>query len=223
MTFQKSEFKLISRDYKETIVLIPGWAFDYRIFNCLSINYNYIVPIKFSPYCFVNVLSDFLNKNKLDKVSIFGWSMGVFVAGDFIVRYPEKIQKIIFISAKEKYNKEGLEEITAYLRKSKKAYLYKFYKECFSESENKKYDWFKRNFLKGYLKDMKLHSLLEGLNYLSDAKMEYNRLRDFKIKFIHGKEDRIVPLKEVLKIKNNLPDAEYIFMDGAGHLPFRIL
>ncbi|MDD5686558.1 MAG: alpha/beta hydrolase [Elusimicrobia bacterium] len=220
MILQKSEFRLIDRGYKESIVLIPGWAFDYRIFNSLNLDFNYIVPVKFSPYGFIDDISDFLISNKLSRVSIFGWSMGAFIAAGFASKYPEKVQEIIFVSAKERYEKESIARIKNYIKKNKNGYLYKFYIECFSKKEEKMFDWFRKNLLKSYYENMELNLLLEGLDYLLVARIDYETLKDLKIKFIHGNEDRIVPVEEVLKIKNSLPDAEYEIIECAGHLPW---
>jgi len=50
--------------------------------------------------------------------------------------------------------------------------------------------------------------------------MEFKILKELDVKFIHGKEDKIVPIGELIKIKSNLPEAEYILIDNAGHIPF---
>ena len=46
MISRKSEFKLIDRGFKDTILLIPGWAADYRIFDSLDLEFNYLLPMK---------------------------------------------------------------------------------------------------------------------------------------------------------------------------------
>jgi len=42
----KSEFRFFNRGFKDTLVLIPGWATDYRIFNSLDLSYNYLLTTK---------------------------------------------------------------------------------------------------------------------------------------------------------------------------------
>ena len=38
------KFKYIDRQKPETAVLVPGWATDYRIFDTLDLDYNYLMP-----------------------------------------------------------------------------------------------------------------------------------------------------------------------------------
>ena len=81
----KAEF--INRGYKENLVLVPGWATDWRIFDGLDLNYNYISLIEFSPLNFTDGLSQYLENKSINKVSMLGWSMGAFLAADFTVKY----------------------------------------------------------------------------------------------------------------------------------------
>lgn len=220
MISQRCAFRLINRGKSDTIVLIPGWATDYRIFNTLDLNFNYLLPLIFSPFNFVSGLLSTLKEYNLDKVSLFGWSMGGPVALDFIAKHPDKINKVILVSARKKYERENLKNIKTYLKKGKEGYLYKFYKECFSKNEKNAFTWFKKNLLKDYLKQINLDSLLEGLDYLTQAELSFKRIRDVKAYFFHGQEDKIAPIQEALALKENFPEAKFVSLEGAGHMPF---
>lgn len=220
MISKRPEFRLIDRGKSDTIVLIPGWATDYRIFNNLDLNFNYLLPLMFSPSNFVSGLLSILKGYNLNKVSLFGWSMGGFMALDFLAKHPDKISKVIFVSVRKKYEKENLKNIKTYLQKSRGGYLYKFYMECFSENEKNAFVWFKKNLLKDYLKQISLDSLLEGLDYLTQAELSFERVRDVKAYFFHGREDKIAPIQEVFACKESLPEAQFISLEGAGHMPF---
>lgn len=215
-----SEFKLFNRGAKETTVLIPGWATDYRIFSALDLDFNYLIPIKFSPYGFQKWLLSSLKDNGLNKISILGWSMGGFIAWDFASKYQDMINNLTLISIRENYEKESIEKIKTYLKNNRKGYLYRFYRDFFSKKEEEDFSWFKRHLLRSYLKEMELDLLLEGLDYLSQARLSPLKLKRVKIKFIHGQEDRIVPIEEMLKIKESFPAAEFMAIDGKGHIPF---
>lgn len=216
-----SEFKLFDRGFEDTILLIPGWATDYRIFDALDLNSNYLMPIELSPFDFNDRLLAALHENGLDVISILGWSMGAFLAWDFISEYPERIDGTVFIvSAKRRYERLAIEKIKIYLKKNRVAYLHKFYHECFSKDELESLSWFKRHLLKSYLKQMELQALLEGLDYLSNAELEFQGLERLKIKFVHGCADKIAPIEEAIEIAEDLPAAEFISIEGAGHMPF---
>jgi len=78
-------FKYLDRGSDKTIVLIPGWATDYRIFDSLNVKFNYLLPLDFSPDTFENVILNALEEKGIEKVSLFGWSLGAFLAAEFSI------------------------------------------------------------------------------------------------------------------------------------------
>ena len=215
-------FKIIDRKEKDFIVLIPGWGFDCRIFSCLELPYNYLMPLKgVGGADFEKSLKKQLKKEDITKISLFGWSQGAFLACDFAQKNPDLINETILVSVRRKYEKDGLENIKRYLQKNKTAYLYKFYKECFSKEESDHSGWFKREYLKDYLEGMRSEDLIMGLDRIADAEINPQLLRGLpKVKLVHGKEDKIAPLEEVTEIKKALPEARLITFENTGHLPF---
>lgn len=221
MISRRSEFRLHERGFKDYLLLIPGWAADYRIFEKLDLKFNYLVPVAFSTTDFKERLLESIHKNSLDKVSIFAWSMGAFLAADFISEYPEKAGRhVFFVSAKRQYDAEAINAIKEYLKKNRRGYLYKFYDECFSGGEKESFSEFKRRLLKSYISTMTSEALLEGLGYLSGASFMLRDSLKSNVIFIHGACDRIAPIDEALQLKSGLPQSEFIVIEKAGHLPF---
>lgn len=221
MTLRNSEFKLFNRGFKDTILLIPGWAADHRIFDHLNLDFNYLVPVKYSPFNFKEELLANIRDNGINKMSILGWSMGSFLASDFIGEYQDCVTgRVLMVSAREGYEKSAIEEIKVRLKKNKAGYLYKFYAECFCETEKETFHHFKKGLMKRYLAEMKIDSLLEGLDYLLGARITPRNLEKLDVTFIHGENDKIAPIEEALKIKKNLPQARFISLENAGHMPF---
>jgi pimeloyl-ACP methyl ester carboxylesterase len=220
MEFPTTEFKLVKRGFDKTLVLIPGWATDYRIFEPLEIEFNYLLPVKFFTEDFSQSLLNALDQNNLTKVSLLGWSMGAFLASEFLCKYPQKVSRVFMVSAKEKYQKNNLEKIEAYLRKSQSGYLYKFYQECFCKEERDVFSWFKRNLLKKYLSDFSLDWLVCSLSYLSSAELSLKELIKADATFIQGQNDRIVPPEDFLSIKKAVAGGKFICLQETGHMPF---
>lgn len=221
MISQASEFKLLDRGFKENLVLIPGWATDYRVFSDLRLDYNYILPIRLCAFDFQESLKNFLGKKSIDKISLFGWSLGGILASGFASHNPGIINKLIILGVRNNYDRKELEGITKKLHKNKKAYLYRFYLECFSDMDKEGLSWFKKNLLKKYLEELRQEDLLIGLEYLLKVKIEpllLSFLRDILI--IHGTEDKISPFSEALQLKSEIPHSELICMHGLGHLLF---
>ncbi len=221
MISQVSEFRLLDRNFKKTICLVPGWATDYRIFSALDLDYNYLLPIKFSPFNFKDGLSALLNKKSLDKISLLGWSLGAFLAAEFAAGNPGRTDELILVSMRKNFEPKTLEVVRGQLKKNKKAYLYKFYLDCFSDSEREGLSWFKKNLLRDYISKMELKDLRDGLDYLSCAHLNFKSLASIKkVKFFHGLEDKIAPGKETEEIRSHMPQAEFVYMARCGHIPF---
>lgn len=219
MELSLTGFTYIDRDKKDSIVLIPGWATDYRIFDSLDLRFNYLIPIDFYPLNFERSLLEALEKNDIKRISLFGWSLGGFVAAEFASRHRELIVELILISIRKAYKKEELAEIKKYLKKNQKGYLYKFYTECFSKKEEM--SWFKEKLLKDYCEGFDLNYLFNTLDYLQGAEIKPESLEGIeKIKIIHGECDRIAPIYEAIDIKNSLKQAEFISIENTGHIPF---
>ncbi|MFH1678101.1 MAG: alpha/beta hydrolase [Candidatus Omnitrophota bacterium] len=216
---KSADFKFIDRGKQRSIVLIPGWATDYRIFNSLDIEFNYLIPLVFSPFTFYRSLLSALEENQLQKVSLFGWSLGGFLAFEFAAKQADFIDELILVGIRRKYSKAEIEKVKASLRKSKKACLYKFYSQCFYDKEQKLN--FKKAYLKDYCRKLELDFLIEGLDYLVNAQLPIRELEKIKkLTIIHGEFDNIAPIQEAIDIKISLAHAKFVLIKDAGHLPF---
>jgi pimeloyl-ACP methyl ester carboxylesterase len=214
-----ARFKYVDRGYKDSIVLVPGWASDYRIFTTLDLRFNYLVPLDFSPFTFEEDLLVALKKNDIAKISIIGWSLGGFVAQEFALKYADLIDELILVSIRKRYEVESLKDIKRHLVRSKKGYLYKFYTQCFSKKDRMHY--FRENLLRVYCEELDLDYLLKTLDYLENAEIKPQLLDNIKrITIIHGEYDRIAPVQEAIDIKDKIPHARFICIKDAGHIPF---
>lgn len=215
----QTHFKYISKNNNRLIVLIPGWASDERVFEPLDIKFDYLLPTNFSPFKFTENLIELLNKNKIKKVSLLGWSMGGFLATEFAAKYKNLVDQLILVSVRRKYSKDNLEVIKTKLKINKKAFLYKFYTQCFYKREEMKYS--DKELFKDYCDVFDLDYLIDTLDYLGNSKIKASSLREIKkVKIIHGEFDRIAPIEEARDIKERLPNAEFIPLKDTGHIPF---
>ncbi len=213
-------FKFIDRGEKKSIVLIPGWAFDCRIFNLLNLKYNYFLVESISNFE-IELKKTFRFFKGENKISLFGWSQGAFIAYDFACKNPNNVDKLILVSPQLRYKKEVLENIKSLLKRNKNAYLIKFYKDCFFGSEVKYFKWFKENLLNDYLKDFKTDDLIKGLERISELKLETQSVKNLTI--VYGEKDKISNgsgLSIWNDIKENFKEAKFIVFKDSGHLPF---
>ena len=61
-------FKFVDREKKDHLVIIPGWAFDYRIFASLDLPYNYFFFCDESMAGFEGELRKLLAENNIEKI-----------------------------------------------------------------------------------------------------------------------------------------------------------
>ncbi|MFH1519408.1 MAG: alpha/beta hydrolase [Candidatus Omnitrophota bacterium] len=215
----KPIFKYLDRGQQKTMVLIPGWATDYRIFDSLNLKFNYLLPLDFSPFTFENSILNTLQERGIEKISLLGWSLGGFLAVEFATKYPDLIEELILVSIRIKYQQEEIAEIKELLKKSRRGYLYKFYGQCFSRQES--LSWFKKNLLKTYCEKFDLEYLLKTLDFLEKAQINTQELSGIeRIKIIHGEKDRIAPIDEAREVQQAIPNAELITIKDSGHIPF---
>lgn len=214
-------FKFVDRKESKNLVLISGWAFDYRIFEQLDLPYNYFLFRDNSPTNFEDELKDMLTKNNIDKISLLGWSKGAFSACDFAYKYPQAVDELILAGVRKKYKKDSLEYIKGYLRKNASVFLHRFYKECFSKTEKEQYSWFKKTLLKDYLRNTDADKLIEGLDQLAEKSIEPDLLKEIKnIKIVHGTEDKVAPFDQASTLFDTLDSARLIIFQDTGHIPF---
>ena len=103
---------------------IPGWASDHRIFTTLNLEFNYLIPLKFSPFTFEKGLLTAIKEYNTKRFSLFGWSLGGFVGSEFASRHSDLIDEIILVSIRRRYKAKELTEIKRHLNKSKKGCRY---------------------------------------------------------------------------------------------------
>jgi pimeloyl-ACP methyl ester carboxylesterase len=213
-----SGFKFTDRGREKTLVLIPGWASDARVFGALELDYNYLIPEKFSPFSFIESLADEIVGLGYGRVSLFGWSLGAFLAADFACRYPEAVDAVFLVGARKKYPLEDLERIRGLINKDRRAFLTGFYRDFFSPGEEGG-SWFRKNLMKAYLEEMGSESLQEGLDYLSQSVLADDVRNNGNTRFVHGELDKIAPFKELSGFLDG-SGADLIKVGGAGHMPF---
>ncbi|MFC1566516.1 alpha/beta fold hydrolase [bacterium] len=209
-------FNFIDRGKNKWIMLLPGWATDYRIFDSLDLDYNYILPTTFEPENFENEIYNELKNKNISKISILGWSMGGFAAVAFNQKYPDLVDNLILISVRKQYISDEIQKIKEMLKQNKKAYLFGFYSQCFEDKTAFKN--FKNTLAKDYYK-LSLKKLLSGLAYLKQANLgKISKLENFeKVTILHGSNDKIAPAEEAIEFSKLHNISNFRLIENAGH------
>jgi pimeloyl-[acyl-carrier protein] methyl ester esterase len=214
-------FKYSDRHRKDAIVLVSGWAFDERIFSGLDLPFNVISYGKMYMGDFEIDLLDFLNREKLSRVSLLGWSQGALACAHFAAGHPEYIRELTLVSLRPAYDQASLDPIKLLLQRNRRAYLRQFYKTCFSGVDLEAYRWFKRTLQNEYLDKFLEKELCRGLDWLSQAGLCADALKTVpSLTVIHGHGDQVAPVQGVVDLVAKLPQAELILLREGGHIPF---
>lgn len=214
----KNKFKYIDRGFEKTLVFLPGWASDYRIFATIDLSYNYLHVIDYYPQNIIDDLSVELNRLRLDEIDLYGYSLGAFKALDFALANLEKVDSIYLHALRKRYGLAEIKYVKDNLLKNKTAYLRGFYKASFASRANM--SWFKNELLSKYCESFNLDYLLETLEDLATCSVSVDKLRKLKnVKIFHGAKDSIAPLREIEKISNEAKVSLLVF-EEAGHAVF---
>jgi len=212
-------FAYIDKGKEKDLLLVPGWATDYRVFTNIDVEYNYLIAVKPMLYDFKENLLIALKENDIKKVSLFGWSLGGYQVSEFACEYPGLIDKLILVGIRDRYDPEQINQIKNYLKKNKRAYLYKFYASCFYNKD--KLSWFKNNLFKKYCELFTLDWLLTTLDYLASATINTDKLKDLtQVNFVHGEYDGIAPIEEARLVQAKLTGSSFFTIKDTGHVPF---
>jgi len=221
MIQQTPQFKFVDRGFGRSILLIPGWATDCEIFGRLDIPYDYLLPEGAAGHAeetgkAVEALPEQVRARGID---ILGWSMGGYIAADIFTARPAIFDRLILVSMRQRYDKSGLDDVRSFVKRSRAAYLKRFYGGLFSDGEDADIAWFKESLLKKYTGDTAALGLFEGLDYLAQAELKAELLNDPKVTLVHGDRDVIAPIGEASSMSARMPLAKFIVIKGAGHLP----
>lgn len=218
MLSPRSRFQLFNRGYDDTVVLVPGWGTDYRIFFGLELAANYLVPVEISLDGFSDDLAQALDELSFSQVSLLGWSLGGFLATQFALGYADRVSGLTLVSVRRRYDTQALEDAAARISKNKRAFMHKFYLSCFSRSDAHGLGWFRENLLDYYVDTISSGELLSGISYLAQAVIE-SLPQDFPTHIIHGADDVIAPLAEAQTLAR-VNHARCTVLSGLGHIPF---
>lgn len=203
------------------LVVVPGWAFDQRIFSGLDLPFNYHFFCGPSLSDLDDDVMQLMSKLDDRKIALLGWSKGAFAVCAFAREHPERVDALLLVGARRKYEQQELKAMRTSLQKNKAACLKGFYRQCFAREERERYRWFKRTLLNDYLEALPTEQLAGELDWLGQVEIRPADLEGIEtVQFIHGAADAIAPLEQVTALAEELPQSELIAFEQTGHAPF---
>jgi len=210
----------IYRGFDKTILFLPGWAFDYRIFKNLDLSFNYIFP--HNSYLKNEFFKDFflfIKKNKICTFLVVGWSMGGFFVADLLKKLENSvyIPAVYLLNIRSYFNETEVDEKISLIKTDKINTLKEFYKLVFLGHRNEYY-FFKNELENDYLKCFNSEELIKGLNYLRKRNIDLSFSVDIKTIIVQGSLDKLVMPEMYPEISEGMNVSCHILK--TGHLSF---
>jgi pimeloyl-ACP methyl ester carboxylesterase len=157
---------------------------------------------------FVNDILIYLNANKIEKINLFGYSMGGYAALMFAIKYPERVNKVFSCSVKLKWDLESATKELEFLNPDKMM---------------DKVPAFANNLMMIHGINVWKNLLKNTSNMMMDlAKGKLLTDEDFlKIKcpilFAIGDRDKTASLKDTLTIYSKVNNSQLLVMPNSPH------
>jgi pimeloyl-[acyl-carrier protein] methyl ester esterase len=214
------EFFVVGGSGDPSMVLLPGWATDGRIFDGVLPGVTAVTTGPLRPDRFSRRLAAFLDSAARGPVTVVGWSLGGFLAAEFAREYPDRVRRVVLVGIRREYPEGDVEAVLRSLSADPGGCLSGFYTRCFYPSQIPAYRRFRGRLQAAYLREMDGGALREGLSYLASARLSRETLPACPVAIVHGEEDVVAPLAEAEGVARETGNATFHPLPGAAHAAF---
>jgi 3-oxoadipate enol-lactonase len=217
------------------LVLVHGFPLD-------SSSWNKIIPLledKFdiitpdlrgfgqsttieSPYTISDMADDLaslLDHLEIEKITMAGHSMGGYVALAFAKKYPQRVSGLGLISSQAAGDppdrKEGRYKTAADVAEKGVGVVVEAMTPKLSA------DTRVQAFVRGVIEKQSKDGVIGALKAMAEREDLMSILSSFNFPFvlIHGDADALIPIERSKEIKAAVPSAQFVELQGAGHMP----
>jgi len=224
------EFYVFGGRGNPSVVLLPGWATDGRIFEGVLPGVAAVTTGQLRPAGFSSRLAAFLDRTARRPVTVVGWSLGGFLAAEFAREHPDRVRRVVLVGIRREYPAADLSAVRASLLRDREACLSTFYAQCFFPARPTAkeglvprppaYRRFRGGLQAAYLREMDIGALREGLSYLAGARLSGGTLPSCPVAIVHGEKDVVAPLAEAEGVALESGNATFHRLPGAAHAAF---
>jgi pimeloyl-ACP methyl ester carboxylesterase len=216
----REEFFVVGGGGDSSMVLLPGWATDGRIFDGVFPGVPAVTTGPLRPEGFPRRLASFLDRAARGPVTVVGWSLGGFLAAQFAREYPDRVRRVVLVGIRRKYPEGDVAGVLRSLSADPGGCLTGFYAQCFYPSQMPAYRRFRGELQAEYLREMDGDALREGLSYLAGARLSGETLPGCPVAIVHGEKDVVAPLAEAEGVAREGGNATFHRLAGGAHAAF---
>ena len=186
---------------------------------------------------FADDINGLLDSLKIKKTHIIGWSLGGMIVQNFILKYPQRVNKMVLIntnygtpdeSGAEVYKNMRLQDlkakkedpIKAFWQSIRADYYIKFRKQMEADSSKKWYElWSVDDLIQESLRDPPTEEDIIVQAKALSTHHTFDRLHEIKNEtlLITSTHDRITPQSVMEQIHEKIPNSTLKVIDKAGH------
>jgi pimeloyl-ACP methyl ester carboxylesterase len=216
----REEFNVTGRAGDPSVVLLPGWATDGRIFEGVLPGVTAVTTGPLRPEGVSRRLAAFLDRSARGPVTLIGWSLGGFLAAEFARECPDRVRRVVLVGIRREYPAGDVEAVLRSLSADPGGCLSGFYAQCFFPSQIPAYRRFRAGLQGAYLREMDGGALREGLSYLASARLSGGTLPSCPVAIVHGGKDVVAPPEEAEGVAREGGNATFHPLPGASHAAF---
>lgn len=214
------EFFVVGGGGVPSMVLLPGWATDGRIFDGVFPGVTVVTTGPLRPEGFSRRLAAFLDRTARAPMTVVGWSLGGFLAAEFAREYPGRVRRVVLVGIRREYPEGDLASVLRSLAADPAGCLSGFYAQCFYPSQIPAYRRFRGGLQAAYLREMDGGALREGISYLASARLSRDTLPACPVAVVHGEKDVVAPFAEAEGVAREGGNATFYAVPGAAHAAF---
>jgi len=213
-------FKYKDNGFSRVLVLLPGWGFDYRIFENVGLEYNFVYYKTIDIQKDVREFSSFIRSSaKGQKITFLAWSMGAFILNEMLRREKFNVDKIFLVSAPMRFETVRIDHITDGLQTDFQNEMLKFYRKVFM-GDRRLYASFTAQLQDKYLKFSKTR-LLREMKFLRQTQLTPENFNSYALHFVYAQKDILVPEADALHAYSKIKGTEHsLSRVRSTHTPF---
>ncbi|MFW9818465.1 MAG: alpha/beta fold hydrolase [Candidatus Thorarchaeota archaeon] len=186
---------------------------------------------------FADDIAGLLDYLHIDKTHIIGWSLGGMIVQNFILKYPNRVNKMVLINTNhglpneqgadfyknsriEEIKKIEIDHVKTFWESTRTSYYIKFRKQLEAEPSKKWYGlWSAEDLIEQSIIDL---PTIEDIEFQASALKSHNtfdRLSQIKSEtlLITASHDRLTPQSSMEEIHSKIPNSKIKVIDKAGH------
>ncbi|HEY9386363.1 MAG TPA: alpha/beta hydrolase [Nitrososphaeraceae archaeon] len=206
------------------VYVSPALSKHYRVIvpDIIGFGYSDKPTVEYTMDFFVKFFEDFLYKLKVERLSIIGSSFGGYLATDFTIRNPKKVEKLV-LAAPAGTMRSSTRTLDQYIM----AALYPTYENSIRAFKDMAFEpsTVTEGTIRDFINRMRLpnakYAFMSTLLAMRDSRHLSGRISKIPVPtlLVWGENDKMIPLENAQEY-SEIPNSSLTVIKNCGHTPF---